>query len=228
MTHADPELSPRADVAAVIQAAGLGERLGRGPKAFLSLGGRTLLERAVAAMRPVAATVLAAVPAEHVASARRLCAPGASVIAGGPTRAETLAVLLARVEEPWVLLHDVVHPFVTPSLARRVIDAARARGAAVAAVRSTSTGYLAPAGRVEGRVAPGDLWLTSKPWAFRRDAFARGLAALGGIPEGIGGVLRRAEQEVVLVAAEPWNFKLTTADDWRMAEVIERGGPPRA
>src|SRR5688572_28063147 len=41
------------DVEAVVQAAGDGERLGRGPKAFLTLGGQTLLERAVGAVRAI-------------------------------------------------------------------------------------------------------------------------------------------------------------------------------
>ena len=93
---------------------------------------------------------------------------------------------------PWVVLHDVVHPFVTPGLARRVLEIARTRGAAVAAVRSTSSAYHGVAGRGTTRVAPGELWLTRKPWAFRRDAFARGLAGPGDPHEGVGGFLTRA------------------------------------
>ena len=40
-----------AAVDGIVLAAGRGERLGLGPKAWLTLGGRTLLERAVATMR---------------------------------------------------------------------------------------------------------------------------------------------------------------------------------
>lgn len=217
---------PFADVEAVIQAAGRGERLGRGPKAFLLLGGRTLLERAVSAMLAVAGRVLAAVPPENVERARELCGPGVTIIAGGATRRETLIALLASARAPWVVLHDVVHPFVTPALARRVIDAARVRGAAVAAIRSTSTAYHVEAERAVGRMAAGDLWLTSKPWAFRREAFVRGLAGPRESAEGIGGFLRRAGEEIAVVPTEPWNFKITTADDWRLVEAIERAGIP--
>ena len=39
-------------VAALIAAAGTGTRLGRGPKALLEVGGRTLLDLAVAALAP--------------------------------------------------------------------------------------------------------------------------------------------------------------------------------
>jgi 2-C-methyl-D-erythritol 4-phosphate cytidylyltransferase len=214
-------------VAAVIQAAGRGERLGRGPKAFVSLGGRTLLERAAIVMRAIAGTVLVAVPPEDVERARGLCGPEVTVIAGGASRGETLIALLAEVRAPWVVLHDVVHPFVTPALARRVIEAARAGGAAVAAIRSTSTAYRAEGRLVKERVDPADLWFTTKPWAFRRDAFARGLTGpREPRDEGIGAFLRRAGQDIVIVPAEPWNIKLTTAGDWQIAEALERAGPP--
>jgi len=217
---------PFADVEAVIQAAGRGERLGRGPKAFLSLGGRTLLERAISTMRAVAGDVIAAVPREDVERARELCGPGVTIVAGGATRGETLIALLSRGHAPWVVLHDVVHPFVTPELARRVIETARVRSAAVAAIRSTSTAYRVEAGRPLGRVSAGDLWLTSKPWAFRREAFVRGLAGPREPNGGIGSFLRGAAEEITLVPTEPWNIKITTAGDWQLAEAIERGGVP--
>jgi 2-C-methyl-D-erythritol 4-phosphate cytidylyltransferase len=130
-----------------------------------------------------------------------------------------------RSEAPWVVLHDVVHPFVTPALARRVLETARVRGAAVAALRSTSSAYLAGADERATRVAAGDVWLTRKPWAFRRDAFLRG-RAIGGHPhEGIGGFLTRAGEPIALVPAAPWDVKVTTAEDWRLAEAIERAAP---
>jgi 2-C-methyl-D-erythritol 4-phosphate cytidylyltransferase len=215
---------PFTDVEVVIQAAGRGERLGRGPKAFLSLGGRSLLERAVSVMRTVGGGVLAAVPPEDVERAREICGPGVTIVAGGATRVETLIALLASAHAPWVVLHDVVHPFVTPELARRVIETARVRGAAVAAIRSTSTAYHVEAGRVVGRVPAGDLWLTTKPWAFRREAFVRGLAWPREPHAGIGGFLRRAGEEIAVVPAEPWNIKITTAGDWQLAEAIEGAG----
>src|SRR5436309_668066 len=54
---------PQADVEAIVQGAGRGVRLGLGPKAFIVLAGRTLLERAVSTMLAVAARVTVAVSA---------------------------------------------------------------------------------------------------------------------------------------------------------------------
>ena len=220
--HGEAGGSPFDDVEAIVQAAGAGERLGRGPKAFLPLGGTTLLERAVAVMRVVASRVTVAVPPGDVERARDLCAGRAAVIAGGATRRQTLCLLMDGASAPWAVLHDIVHPFVTPALVRRVLETARARGAAVAAVRSTSSAYRGDATGAAARIPAGAVWLTRKPWAFRREDFARGLASPGDPKEGIGGFLTRAGQEIVLVDAEPWNIKLTTADDWRLAEAIER------
>ena len=51
-------------IEALIKAGGMGDRLGIGPKAFVRLGGQTLLERAVRTMLAVATKVLVAVPAD--------------------------------------------------------------------------------------------------------------------------------------------------------------------
>ena len=51
-------------VAALVPAAGLGARLGLGPKAFVRVGGRPLLAWAVAALASCVDEVIVAVPAD--------------------------------------------------------------------------------------------------------------------------------------------------------------------
>ena len=51
-----------ADTTALVAAAGIGSRLGLGPKAFLVLDGETLLQRVCATARAVAPAVRVAVP----------------------------------------------------------------------------------------------------------------------------------------------------------------------
>ena len=115
-----------AAVDGIVLAAGRGERLGLGPKAWLTLGGRTLLERAVATMRLVADRVTVGVAVGDVERARAVCGADAVVVAGGATHRETMVAAFRAGSAPWVLVHDVAHPFLTPDLARGVIDAARA------------------------------------------------------------------------------------------------------
>src|SRR5690348_6167182 len=97
-------------VAAIVVAAGSGTRLGAGvPKAFVPIGGRTLLEHAVEriAAHPRVAVVVVAVPADQVAPATELVG-SATVVAGGATRQQSVAAALAAVppDVGAVLVHD--------------------------------------------------------------------------------------------------------------------------
>ncbi len=216
------------DVDALVLAAGRGERLGLGPKALLALGGRTLVERAAAVARSVARRVIVGAPPEDVERVRRLCGPDALVVPGGATRRQTMLGILRESDAPVVLVLDVVHPFVTPELARQVADVARRRGAAVAAVASASTVYWREdAGGLE-RLPPGAAWMSRKPFAFRRGVLLDGLERYPDPVDDAGllDILKAAGQELELVPSEPWNIKVTTPDDWRLAEAIERGLRP--
>jgi 2-C-methyl-D-erythritol 4-phosphate cytidylyltransferase len=208
------------DVTALVQAAGRGERLGHGPKAFLTLGGRTLVERAVEVMREVANVVIVGVPPDDLHRARQLCDGRALVLPGGGTRIETLLALVRSSVAPLLVLHDVVHPFVTPELSRRVIEAARAHGAAAAVVPAATSAYLEPPQGAPRRLAPGALWLTRKPIAFHRDTFEQGIARLGPAATGIGSIIAAAGTVPALIASEPWNVKVTMPDDWALAQAI--------
>ena len=129
-------------------------------------------------MRTITDQVTVAVPPEDLGRAQDICGSTPS-----SSRARDPATDIVPLDgpgaAPWVMLHDIVHPFVTPALARRVLETARVRGASVAAVRSTSSAYHGDATGTAPRSPAGDLWLTRKPWAFRRDDFARGLASPG-------------------------------------------------
>jgi len=217
------------DVEALVLAAGQGERLGLGPKALLTLAGRTLIDRAVGAVRAVARRVIAGVPPERLDECRALLGADVTVVAGGATRLDTEILLVEASSAPLLVLHDVVHPFATAELARQVVAAARERGAAMAAVPATSHVYRMDSATL-GRVRQGDgLWSSRKPLVFSRSAFARGLAARGRLPHDAGVVelLLAAGEPVEIVPAEPWNIKVTTMADWALARAIapllERG-----
>ena len=81
---------------AIVLAAGEGERLGRGPKAFLEIGGRSILSMAVAAASgcPEVDELVLAVPEGFEDLAGRSIGPSLSassrVVAGGRTRQESV------------------------------------------------------------------------------------------------------------------------------------------
>lgn len=211
------------DVDALVLAAGQGSRLGLGPKALLRLGGRTLIERAVGVARAVAGRVIVGAPRSHVEPVRRLCGPDVLVMEGGATRRQTMLRAMRESHAPIVVVLDVVHPFVTVELARRVVDLARLRGAAVAAVASGSSVYWRDAAGRLARLAPGTTWSSRKPYAFRRSAMDRGLEGYADSVDeaGLQELLQAGGQRVELVPTAAWNIKLTTPDDLRLAEAIE-------
>ncbi|MGD9945559.1 MAG: 2-C-methyl-D-erythritol 4-phosphate cytidylyltransferase [Burkholderiaceae bacterium] len=244
--HGDPGAASElmdGEVEALVQAGGQGTRLGLGPKAFLQLDGCTLLERAVATMRAAAGRVTVAVPAAELERASRLLGSSAQLIAGGARRSETLRRLVEASHRPWLLLHDVVHPFVDAELSQRVLDKARRSGAAAAGLPNTEFLFDAR-GRV--RAAPGKLFAMQKPVAFRRADMLRGLAlqaeaelrvrarphigakAKAGTDTGAGPdpsalqILALAGQPVSFVRGHPIHHKLTNADDWAYLQRLAR------
>jgi 2-C-methyl-D-erythritol 4-phosphate cytidylyltransferase len=210
-----------AAVDGIVLAAGRGERLGLGPKAWLTLGGRTLLERAVATMRLVADRVTVGIAPGDVERARAVCGADAVVVPGGATHRETMVAAFRAGSAPWVLVHDVAHPFLTPDLARGVIDAARAGSAAVAAVREAASAYHTSRDGVRVRLAPGTVWLVRRPFGCRRADFARVVDSVAS-EDGLSVLLERVGVDTQLVPAPPWHIKVTTAEDWSLAQAIER------
>jgi 2-C-methyl-D-erythritol 4-phosphate cytidylyltransferase len=214
--------APAADVEALLLAAGQGLRLGLGPKAFVVLGGSTLLERAVATMLAVAGRVSVAVAATDLARAEALVGSGSvKVIIGGARRVETLRLLVRAATAPWLVLHDTAHPLTTIELSRRVIDGARQSGAAAAALPNVDF-LFGPDGAV--LAAPGSAFAIQKPIAFQRDDLVRGFELAERRAEGealpdasVLELLALAGRRATRIAGSATNFKLTNSDDLALA-----------
>lgn len=206
-------------VAALVAAAGSGQRLGLGPKAFVRLAGRTLLEIAHDAFRDLASELVVAVPAGEEERARELM-PGAIVIAGGADRQHTVGRLLAASSSELVLVHDVARPYLTPAVARRVLSAVAEVGAASAALAPADTVVRAADGHVLDREA---LRLIQTPQGFRRELLLeahRAAAAAGHSATDDTALVRRLGHEVRLVQGSPLLAKLTAADDLPLLEAL--------
>ena len=110
----------------IIPAAGSGTRLGLDqPKAFVDLGGSTILERCVHGVldADINAEVVVVVPADLVEHAAVLV-PSAVVVAGGAHRSESVrAGIAVSGNADIVLVHDAARPFTPPRVFRAVVDA---------------------------------------------------------------------------------------------------------
>jgi 2-C-methyl-D-erythritol 4-phosphate cytidylyltransferase len=118
-------------VAAIIPAAGLGTRLGADiPKAFLSLGGVSLLTRSALVMSAVADVLIVSAPAEALSEASaQLEQVDAEIhiVAGGEHRQESVANALRMVpaDISIVLVHDAARPLVPLRVVQDVVAAIR-------------------------------------------------------------------------------------------------------
>ncbi len=210
---------------ALIVAAGSGERLGASlPKALVQLHGRPMMQWSIDALRAVPAI------AEIVVSLPAGVSPPAGVrgVRGGAVRSESVQLALAAAGpgDP-VLVHDAARPLLVAELAERVLGAlARDAGldAAIAAVPASDTIKRAAAdGRVLETLDRSGLWAVQTPQVFRRGALERALA-VG--PEELARatddawLIERLGGSVAVVECGEQNFKVTTARDLRLAELV--------
>ncbi len=124
-----PRMGADALATAVIAAAGSGDRLGAGgPKALVEVGGRPLLAWSLAAIADAdrIGSVVVSAPPGHEEEVRAI-AGDASVVTGGASRSESVALALELVESELVAVHDAARPLATPRLFDAVVVRARGR-----------------------------------------------------------------------------------------------------
>ncbi|MER7702980.1 2-C-methyl-D-erythritol 4-phosphate cytidylyltransferase [Kitasatospora sp. NPDC097605] len=234
--------------AAVVPAAGRGERLGPGaPKALRELGGVPLLVHAVRALtrsRAVGLVVVAA-PADGVAEVVALLdshgleGKDIRVVAGGATRQESVRLGLAAIpaEVGVVLVHDAARPLVPVEVVDAVASAVRAGAEAVvpAVPLADTVKRVEP---VRGGPEPvldtpdrATLRAVQTPQGFRREtlaevhakALAEEAAADGtGLPPVTddAGLVERFGGRVVVVPGHEEAFKVTRPLDLVLAEAV--------
>jgi 2-C-methyl-D-erythritol 4-phosphate cytidylyltransferase/2-C-methyl-D-erythritol 2,4-cyclodiphosphate synthase len=213
--------------AAILVAAGRGLRAGGGgPKQYRTIGGSTVIFRAMApfsrhpqifAVQPVlnpddtdifnqAVSMLRHEPPTNGGATRQ-----ASVHAG-------LEALAAQ-KPDIVLIHDAARPFVTPALISRAIDAANPTGAAIPAIAVTDTVKLVGAtGNIEATPERARLRIAQTPQAFRFDVIldAHRRAARDGRSDFTddAALAEWAGLTVATFEGDPANMKLTTPEDF--------------
>jgi 2-C-methyl-D-erythritol 4-phosphate cytidylyltransferase len=215
---------------ALLVAAGRGERLGAdGPKAFVVLAGRPMLEWSLDALRRVPAVERIVVALPEGVSAP----PGTIGVAGGAERSHSVRAALAASgagpdDEP-VIVHDAARPLVTPELFVRALGALAEHDcdAVVAAARVTDTIKRADGDdlRVTATLDRSELWAVQTPQVFRRGALARALAQPDDVLAGAtddAGLVEQAGGRVHVVESPAGNVKVTTPTDRRLAELLLR------
>lgn len=208
-------------LAALIPAAGGGVRLGRGPKAFVSLAGRPLLAWSVEALRPFVAEIVIAVPDADVERTAALV-PAARVVAGADTRQATVERLLLATERPVVLVHDAARPFIDAAVITAV-TAALETARALSVVMPVADSLIDA--RDGSSVDRSLLRAVQTPQAFERTLLLEAHAAAradGVSATDDAALVRRLGVHVALVEGGAHLMKVTTPADLRLAEAYAR------
>jgi 2-C-methyl-D-erythritol 4-phosphate cytidylyltransferase/2-C-methyl-D-erythritol 2,4-cyclodiphosphate synthase len=245
-------LTPHPENAAIIVAAGRGTRAGgEVPKQYRLLAGEAMLARSLAAYisHPAIHAVQPVIHAEDDAAlyaaiaARLACEKLLPPVHGGESRQQSvlagLEALRARMPRK-VLIHDAARPLVTPDIIARALGALERTPACLAALPLADTlkveaeadgGPSAYVARTQDRRG---LWRAQTPQGFRFAAILEAHRAAAAAP-GAGPFTDDASiaewrgLPVALVAGSERNIKLTTPEDFEMAErlLADRPALPR-
>lgn len=219
-------------VAAVVVAAGSGERFGSEErKQFVELAGEPVAARAC---RPfledprVGEVVLVLPPAIAGDPPDWVGRMGVRIAAGGSSRRESVARGLAELAEDvdTVLVHDGVRPLATRDLVRRVLDAT-GRGAAVPVLPLRDTVKEVEGDRVVKTLDRSRLRRVQTPQGFALDALLRAHreAEASARATDDASLLEAVGTPVRTVPGEESNLKITTREDLaRAAWLLDAAG----
>ncbi len=221
--------------AALVPAAGRGERLGPGePKALREISGVPMLVYAVSALasaRSIDLVVVAAPPRDVDSVAAMLSQQSFSdkvtVVAGGDTRQESVAraLIALPLDVDVVLVHDAARPLVPVELVSAVVSSVRAGNPAVVpglAVTDTIK-EINNQGDVVATIDRNSLRAIQTPQGFNRELLQRAHAQLDesqGIFTDDAGLIEAMGVTVKVIEGHVEAMKITRPFDLAIAETI--------
>src|SRR5215471_1366253 len=224
-----------ADTAAIIVAAGRGERAGGDiPKQYRPLGGKPVLRWAAEAFAGQAEPVVVVTNEDHVDQAQNALQHVMGMrsllfVLGGPTRQDSVGAGLAALEKAApdrlggkgsLLIHDGARPFVSRELIAGVIGALDDADAVAPLLPVTDTLRRKGAQGYE-LVSRDGLYRAQTPQGFRFDKILAAHQRFAGkaMTDDLA-LAERAGLKIAAVKGEEANIKLTTPDDFLLAERI--------
>lgn len=227
---------------AVVLGGGVGQRLGAGmPKQLLTLGGKTLVERCVAAFEtaPGVDEILVVMARGYTGEVEALLAGRypkvTGVIEGGRGRPDSVRAALAAIasghpDDCGVLLHDAARPLVDQRIIADCVAALRVHDAAGVAVPASDTMVVTGNGVMQSMPRRETLHRCQTPQCFRLSVISRAheLAAAdpGFTPTDDCGVVMRylPGVPVHIVPGSERNIKVTYPQDLTVAEALLNSG----
>jgi len=221
---------------AIVVAGGKSERIGKGvDKVFLSLGSKPVLVYSLLAFEkcPDIEEVILVVRPERVDSARSIthmfgCNKVKKIVGGGQLRQISVSKGIEQLDETAeiVVVHDGARPCVTAELISATVKSAAEHGSGVAAVKITDTIKEVKRGMTVARtVDRTDLWAVQTPQAFKRELLVKAMEVMKKKKLTVtdeSSAVELVSKDIRLVAASPFNVKITTPNDLILAAALMR------
>jgi 2-C-methyl-D-erythritol 4-phosphate cytidylyltransferase len=222
--------------AAIIVAAGIGQRFGSAGKSFAQLRGKPMAWwslRAASDSRSIDELVLVCGTHSHDAATELLAGfpsetPIILVLGGARRQDSALAGIRATSKSiDLVAIHDAARPLVTGELFDTVIAAAVQFGAAIAAVPVSDTIKRVADSQVSETIPREDLVSVQTPQAFRKslllEAFARADRSGMSVSDEAS-LIEQTGGAVYVVPGSTMNMKVTFPDDLAIMEALMAQG----
>lgn len=218
----------------IITAGGSGKRMG-GPKQFLPLLGKPMIEWTIEAFKKTKGIdeIIVVVAEENIKKAKEFVKLGnrdvqsqVSVTISGPQRTDSVrnGLKLVSPDSDIVLIHDGARPLVTSEIVEKAIKGASDYGAVVIGVPVKDT--IKKVGSCELEVVSSPdrefLWQAQTPQAFKYEIIKRAYEKATSSATDDSKLVEDLGVKVKMVMGSYENIKVTTPDDVIIAEAILR------
>ena len=214
-------------VTAVIVAAGASRRMGFDKLAYPLAGGTVLAQSVKAFDKHPLVTDLVLVHGDDPALAQNAaagCQKPVRLVAGGATRAISVANGVMAAGGALVAIHDAARPFVSEAVITRAQEAAAQTGAAAPAVPVKDTIKQAQDGFVRSTPPRAELWAVQTPQCFDRALYLEllGQTDAEALTDDCQ-LFEQAGRPVALTQGDYQNLKITTPDDLKGEKAMRIG-----
>lgn len=152
--------------------------------------------------------------------------PELKIVAGGKLRQDSVLAGVSTLSNQCeiVCVHDAARPFVSADLIQKTINACENNDGAVAAIPSHDTvKEVNSNNRIKRTIPRKMIWLSQTPQVFYRKQLIKAL--LHAIDNKIkvtdeATLLESLNYSIVVVEGDIENFKITTQNDWKLAELV--------
>tara|TARA_B100000575_G_C22926791_1_gene537314 strand:- start:36 stop:719 length:684 start_codon:yes stop_codon:yes gene_type:complete len=147
------------------------------------------------------------------------------IVEGGNNRQSSIQQALNYISPntKYVCVHDAVRPFVSIHLIDKMIDALKSCDAIIVGHQSTDTLKEVREGIIQSTINREKIWNVQTPQAFSREVIMKAyeLAEKENLlATDDASLVERAGYQVKIIRGSSNNFKITTMEDWIMAEAL--------